>query len=80
MKTFLQVFIVLCLVLIGGGLLLITFFGETAGTIIAVLLLAFISGIIAVLINQDEKINALEVRLKALELENGIDTTADKDD
>lgn len=79
MKIFLQVFVALCVVLIGGGFLLITFLGETAGTIIAVLLLAFIAGIIAVLINQDEKINALEVKLKALESENGIDITADKD-
>ena len=72
MKSFIQVFIVLFIVLTGFGFLLVCFIGETAATVMALVLLAVISGIIAMLIKQDEKINALEVRLKALETENGI--------
>ena len=70
MKIFAQVFIVLFIALIGIGFLLTCFLGETAFTV--VLMIALIAGIIAMLIKQDEKTEALEARIKGLEAEHGI--------
>ena len=73
MKTFLQVFIVLFIALVGIGFLLAMFIGETAFTVMGVLMIALVAGIIAMLIKQDEKTEALEVRIKALEIACGAD-------
>lgn len=72
MKIFAQVFIVLFIALIGIGFLLTCFLGETAFTVMGVLMIALIAGIIAMLIKQDEKTEALEARIKGLEAEHGI--------
>ena len=72
MKMFVQVFIVLFIALVGIGFLLVCFIGETAATVMVVLLIAIISGITAMLIKQDEKTEALEARVKALEIACGI--------